>query len=201
MHAALIFAAASARTNCLYDYVSSLDEACFFGSERSRLELSVAYATFVEGCDFDKCECPSPNVPQTACDAYALKTMVQFMGHHPHTDAPEMSLYRNLTAELKRKCTEVSPESNEAGSLDVTASFGGCNPPSKPSTGHTAGITLYVSLISLVFTYLFLGANDFGGSYTEVPAGPEAVSLASKPTQVKVRKNARRTTNVLNEYD
>ena len=190
MHLALLAAAASARANCLYDYVSSLDESCFFGSDQSRLYLTTLYSTFVEGCDINKCECANPTIPELSrCDAYALKTMVQFMGIHPHTDAPEMSLYRNITAELNRICgAALGGGANEANTLQLGGSFGGCNPPSKPPTGHTAGITLYVTLISLIFTLIFLGDLDFVGR------APKRISsnyhyVPSKPTTQVSAKN------------
>ena len=182
MHLVLVAAAASVRANCLFDYVSSLEESCFFGSDHSRLYLTTLYSTFVEGCDIKKCECPNPKIPElTRCDSYALKTMTQFMGIHPHTEAPEMSLYRNITAELNRICgAALGGGENEAGSLQTQASFGGCNPPSKPTTGHTAGITLYVTLISVIFSLIFLDDLNFVGSdrqtvdYTPIRVRPES---------------------------
>lgn len=151
----IVAAAVAVRGDCFSEYVSGVGESCFFGSDSSRAAFALAYDVFVEGCDFEKCECAEPRLEVTHCDAFVVKTMLQFMGLHPHTGAPEQSLYRNVTDILYRTCDTVSP--NEISASQLEGSVGACNPSGKPTTGHTAGITLYTTLTSIVFTYIFLG--------------------------------------------
>ena len=180
----LIFAALAAgvRANCFNDYVSSVGESCFFGSDSSRLTMAIAYDVFVEGCDFESCSCANPKIDPTSCDKFIVKAMIEFMGVHPHTAAPERSLYRNVTAVLREICDKVSPEQdNEASQAQLLGSHGACVSQSKPPTGWSAAITIYVTVISLIFTFIFFGELDYVGAgkynqYTKIRSG-ESSSL------------------------
>lgn len=184
----LLFATVAVRGNCFSDYVATVGESCFFGSDNSRLAFALAYDVFVEGCDFESCECANPRLEATHCDSFVVKTMTQFMGLHPHTGAPERSLYRNVTDILRHTCDQVSP--NEAPVSQLEGSVGACNPSGKPTSGHTAGITLYTTLVSIVFTYTFLGGLGNGGKterhgspngkYTRVALQSESANLLDK---------------------
>lgn len=151
-------------SDCFFDYVSTIAESCYFGSSNSQLALAAAYSVFIQGCDFQSCTCETPRIEPTHCDTFVLKTMIEFMGVHPHTDAPTQSLYHNLTKELNAVCNKVGPsQENEAPGSQLSLSHGACSTSSKPSTGHTTGITLYVTITSLVFTFIFFGRLEYVG--------------------------------------
>lgn len=170
----LIFAALAAgvQANCFFEYVSSIGESCFFGSDNSRLSMAVAYDVFVEGCDFETCSCATPVINPTSCDKFIVKTMFEFMGLHPPKSAPEQSLYRNVTNVLKEICDKVGPgQENEASQAQLAGSHGACASASKPPTGWSAAITIYVTVISLLFTFTFFGELDYVGKGETVSFG------------------------------
>tara|TARA_Y100000592_G_C5322426_1_gene245431 strand:- start:134 stop:688 length:555 start_codon:yes stop_codon:yes gene_type:complete len=175
--------AASAQTNCFADYVSTVGESCYFGSDSGRLSMAMAYDVFVEGCDFEACACEHPTIQLSSCDHFIVRSMIEFMGVHPHTGAPEQSLYRNVTAILKEVCDRAGPE-NEAPQSQLKGSHGACAPSTKPPTGHAAAITVYVTVVSLLFTFVFFGELDFVGSERRSHASPNFsyTSLSSKST-------------------